>query len=79
MLNPCNVVAQLVRSQPITVDTTVTFFSHSGVLGPSRFTRKELASSIVHSALVVQRIGFIRDWKMKNKGKNEKMTTFFFF
>ena len=51
LLNPCNVVAQLVTSQPVTVDTTVTFFSHSDVLGPSRITRKWLASSIVHSAL----------------------------
>ena len=51
LLNPCNVVAQLVTSQPVTVVTTVTFFSHSDVLGPSRITRKYLASSIVHSAL----------------------------
>ena len=51
LLNLCNVVAQLVTSQPVTVDTTVTFFSHSDVLGPSRITRKQLASSIVHSAL----------------------------
>ena len=40
LLNPCNVVAQLVSSQPVTVDTTVTFFSHSDVLGSSRITRK---------------------------------------
>ena len=33
LLNPCNVVAQLVTSQPVTVDATVTFFSHSDVLG----------------------------------------------
>ena len=51
LLNPCNVVAQLVTSQPVTVDTTVTFFSHSDVLGPSRITRKKLSSSIVHSEL----------------------------
>ena len=38
LLNPRNVVAQLVTSQPVAVDTT--FFSHSGVLGPSRITRK---------------------------------------
>ena len=36
LLNPCNVVAQLVTSQPV----TVTFFSHSDVLGPRRITRK---------------------------------------
>ena len=40
LLKPCNVVAQLVTSQPVIVDTTVTFFSHSDVLGPSRITRK---------------------------------------
>ena len=40
LLNLCNVVAQLVTSQPVTVDTTVTFFPHSDVLGPSRITRK---------------------------------------
>ena len=39
-LNPCNVVAQLVTSQPVTVDATVTFFLNSDVLGPSRITRK---------------------------------------
>ena len=49
LLNPCNVVALLVTSQPVAVDTTVTFFSHSHVLGPSRIVRKQLASSIVHS------------------------------
>ena len=48
---PCNDVAQLDTSQLATVDMTMTFFSHSDVLGPSRITRKELASSIVHSAL----------------------------
>ena len=51
LLNPCNVVAQLVTSQPVTVDTTATFFSHSDVSGPSRITRKSLASFNVHSAL----------------------------
>ena len=40
LFKPCNVVALLVTSQPVTVDTTVTFFSHSDVLGPSRITRK---------------------------------------
>ena len=45
LLNPCNVVAQLVTSQPVAVDTTMTVFSHSDVLGPSRITRKQLASS----------------------------------
>ena len=33
LVKPCNVVAQLVTSQPETEDTTVTFFSHSDVLG----------------------------------------------
>ena len=51
-LNPCNVVAQLVTSQPFAVDTTMTFFSYTDVLGPSRITRKQLASSIVHSVLL---------------------------
>ena len=51
-LNPCNVFAQLVTSQPIAVDTTPTCFSYTDVLGPSRITRKQLASSIVHSALL---------------------------
>ena len=51
LLNPCNVVAQLVTSQPVTEDMTKTFFSHSDVSCASRITRKLLASSIVHSAL----------------------------
>ena len=49
LLNPCNVFAQLVTSQSVAVDTTMTFFSRSDVLGPSRITRKQLASSIAHS------------------------------
>ena len=40
LVEPCNVVAQLVTSQPVAAHTTVTFFSHSDVLGPSRNTRK---------------------------------------
>ena len=47
-LNPYNVVAQLLTSQPATVDLTVTFISHSDVMGPSRITREEPESSIVH-------------------------------
>ena len=47
LLNPCNVVAQLVSSQPVTVDLTLTCFSYTDVLGPSRISRKQLA----HSAL----------------------------
>ena len=50
LLNPCSVVAQLVTSQPVTVDLTLTCFSHTDVLGPSRIARKQLASSTVHSA-----------------------------
>ena len=50
LLNPCNVVAQLVTSQPATVDLTLTCFSYTDVLGPSRIVRKQLASSTVHSA-----------------------------
>ena len=61
-LIPCNVVAQLVTSQQdvvaqlvtsqlIAEETTVTFFSHSDVLGPSRITRKYLTLSTVHSAI----------------------------
>ena len=50
LLNPCNVVAQLVTSQPDAVDLTLTCFSHTDVLGPSRIARKQLASSTVHSA-----------------------------
>ena len=49
-LNPCSVVAQLVTSQLVTVDLTLTCFSHTDVLGPSRTVRKQLASSTVHSA-----------------------------
>ena len=52
LLNPCNVVAQLVTSQPVTVDLTLTCFSCTDVLGPSRITRKQLASSVVHGALL---------------------------
>ena len=52
LLNPLNAVAQLVTSQPVAVDTTTTFFSHLDVLGPSQITRKQLASSFVHSALL---------------------------
>ena len=33
LLNPCNVVAQLVTSQPVTVDLTLTRFSDVAVLG----------------------------------------------
>ena len=40
LLNPCYGVAQLVTLQLVTVDTAVTFFSHSDVLGPSRIMRK---------------------------------------
>ena len=32
LLNPCGVVAQLFTSQPVTVDTTVTFISYTDVL-----------------------------------------------
>ena len=46
LVNPCNVVAQLVTSRPVTC------FSCTDVLGPSRITRKQLASPIVHSALL---------------------------
>ena len=38
LLNPCNVVAQLVTSQPVAVDLTQTCFSCTDVLGPSRIT-----------------------------------------
>ena len=51
-MNPCDVVAQLVTSQPVTVDLTLTCFSCTDVFGPSRITRKQLASSVVHSALL---------------------------
>ena len=40
----------MVTLQPVTVNTTVTFISFTDVLGPSRTTRKKLASSTVHSA-----------------------------
>ena len=50
MLNPCDVVAQLVTSQPVTVHLAMTCFSYTEVLGPSRISRKQLASSTVHSA-----------------------------
>ena len=48
--NTCNVAAQLYILHSVTVD--LTFISHQDVLGPSRITRKQLVSSIVHSALV---------------------------
>ena len=32
LLNPCNVAAQLITSQPVTVDLTMTFISQSDVL-----------------------------------------------
>ena len=52
LLKPCDDVAQLDTSQPVTVDMTIKFFSYSDGLGPSRFTRKkELASSVAHSTL----------------------------
>ena len=38
LLNTCYVVAQMVTSQRDTADTTVTFFSYTDVLGPSRIT-----------------------------------------
>ena len=47
MLNPCNVVAQLVTAQPVTVDLT------TDVLGASR-----IVSSRVHSALAAVFRGF---------------------
>ena len=33
-------VAKQVTSQPVAVDTTMTFFSHTDVMGPSRITIK---------------------------------------
>ena len=48
--NTCNVAAQLYTLHSVTVD--LTFISRQDVLGPSRMTRKQLVSSIVHSALV---------------------------
>ena len=51
MSNPCTAAAQLLTSPPVTEDLTMTFISHSDVLGPSRITSKQLASSVVHSAL----------------------------
>ena len=58
LLNPCNVVALLVTSQLVTVDLTRTCFSYTDVLGPSRISRKQLASSIVLSALAPVLRGF---------------------
>ena len=51
LLNSCDVAAQLLTSQPIKEDLTMTFISHSDVLGPSQIRKKKLASSVVHSAL----------------------------
>ena len=48
LLIPCNVVPQLVTSQPVTADLTLTCFSHTDVLGPSRKSRK--TARIIHSA-----------------------------
>ena len=42
----------MVTSQPVTVDLTLTFFSETDVMGPNRNTRKQLPSSVVHSALL---------------------------
>ena len=47
LLNPCNVVAQLVTSQLVTVDLTLTCFTCTDVLVPSRITR---TARIIHSA-----------------------------
>ena len=43
--------AQLVTSQLVKVDTTVTFISFTDVLSSSRITRKWFAPSVAHSAL----------------------------
>ena len=48
LLNPCNVVAQLVTSEFVTVDTTVIFFSHSDVLDPA--SDHEKIAGIIHGA-----------------------------
>ena len=45
-LNPCNVVAQLVTSQRDAVDLTLTCFSCTDVLGPSRIAEK--TTLIIH-------------------------------
>ena len=47
-LNPCIVVAQLVTSQPAIVDLTLTCFSYTDVMGPSRISVK--TARIIHSA-----------------------------
>ena len=44
VLDPRNVVARLVTSQPVTIYTTVTFFSHSDALAPSRIKKKKKRS-----------------------------------
>ena len=53
LLNPFNVVAQWVTPQPDAEDVTLTFFSHSDVLGQSRMVEKTIL--IIHCA---QRLSF---------------------
>ena len=48
LLNPCNVVAQQVTSQPVTVDTTVTFLLTHRRLGPKSDIVK--TARLIHSA-----------------------------
>ena len=48
LLNPCDVVAQLVTSQLVAVDTTMTFFLTLGRLGPK--SDHEKTARIIHCA-----------------------------
>ena len=48
MLNPCDVVAQLVTSQPVSVHLALTCFSYTARLGPKSGIEK--TARIIHSA-----------------------------
>ena len=67
LLNPCNVVAQLVTSQPDAVDTTMTFMWYTDVMGPSRISWNQHVSSsaqrtfytfcvVSHSCMVAEQV-----------------------
>ena len=53
LLNLCDVVAQLVTSQPVTVDTTVTFFSNSDVGSRENSSHHPLCTAHLNTFCVV--------------------------
>ena len=68
LLNPCNVLAQLVTSQLVTIDLTLTCFLYTDVLGPSRISWKQHISSTVQSAHLHVLRGFplLQIWWLKH-------------